>query len=253
MTDLNSSSFWEDDPDLWDTVFFAGVALPGLARVTATHGRKLDSKSPAGSDGATITDKGYKPSIVEITLRIWEREQFEQWKIIAPTLTYRSAPPENRRTENARILQRVNAQRTVINQSAFEVEVNLRTQSEFNQEVNDLPTAEQIIAAETARTQSINARARSLARHDVDISHPALDTIQVHRVYVEEVSVPTPQGEGVYEIKIKCIESRPPTLRLSSTVAAPRGSFAAGVNTAFSQATPTTPATAPSRNGGAAP
>lgn len=250
MTD--TSSFWDDDPDLWDTVFFAGVALPGLARVTGSHGRKLDVKSPAGSDGATVTDKGYKPSSVEITLRIWTREQFETWKIIAPTLTYRQEPYNGAaRTENARILQRVNAQRTVINQSGLEVEAGLRTGSEFDSEVSSLPTAQQIIADETARTQSMNARVRRLTRHDVDISHPALDTIQVHRVYVEEVGVPTQQGEGVYEIKIKCIESKPPTFRPTSTVTAPGRSFAAGVTTAFDS--PTAPATAPSRNGAAAP
>lgn len=248
---MDFSPFWEDDPDLWDTVYLANVALPGLARVTATHGRKLDSKSPAGSDGATITDKGFKPATVEITLRIWTKEQLDAWRVMAPTLTYRQEPYNGAvGSQNARIAASARTALLNIQQSESEAATGFLSQDASNTEIAAIPTAEQIIASETARTRSINARVRRLARHDVDISHPALDTIQVHRVYVEEVSAPTPQAEGVYEIKIKCLESRSPTFRPTSTVTAPSRGFDVGIQTAWSPATPTS---APSHNGGAGP
>lgn len=69
---------WFENPGAWDTVFLGGdqQAIPGLCAVKAKLGRKLDSKGPAGSDGANIRDKGYKLAEVEVTVTLWTEEQW---------------------------------------------------------------------------------------------------------------------------------------------------------------------------------
>jgi hypothetical protein len=85
--------FWEDEPDIWDEIIFDGFAMPGLAIVSASIGRKIDTKSASGSDGATLTDKGYEPGKVDIKLVLWTREQLEDYLRVRP----RRRPNEPRR------------------------------------------------------------------------------------------------------------------------------------------------------------
>ena len=217
VNDLEFSVFWDDDPELWDTVYLAGSALPGVASVTGGHGRKLDVKSAPGRNGARIVDKGYEPAKVEIALRMWTKEQLLAWYRLAPTLTFRREPPPASRSARSR---------SKVEEAALE-------------------------DARTVLTDSVVqgvSRARRLERHDVEIGHPALDTIGVHRVYIDEVSVPVKVASGVYEVKIKAIESRPPTASSSRAVTASTAgqSFSTGIQTAFD-------AQPPSSNGGSAP
>ncbi|HEY2408845.1 MAG TPA: hypothetical protein VGI10_22725 [Polyangiaceae bacterium] len=60
----------------WDFVILQGILIPGLAKVRVSKGRKLDIKQPPGSHGATITDRGYKPAAVEISLTIFTARQW---------------------------------------------------------------------------------------------------------------------------------------------------------------------------------
>jgi hypothetical protein len=250
-TDLDISIFWDDSADLWDTVFLGAEPLPGIARVTGSHGRKLDVKSPPGRNGATITDKGYQPAKVEITLKLWEKAQLEAWFRIAPTLTYRREPPvrgtsststskSRAARDNARALAQANETRDRL----VELSNSGIADDNLQKEVNAIEAEDRL------RTQRSSARGRALERHDFEISHPALDTIQVHRVYIEEVGIPTPTSTpGVYEVKIKAIESRAPSTGSTRSV---RGgttagqSFATGIRTAFD-------ARGPSGSGGAGP
>ncbi len=66
---------FENPPNPWDYVALNGVVLPGIAKVKVGKGRKLDVKLPPASHGATITDRGYKPAPVEITLTQWTPSQ----------------------------------------------------------------------------------------------------------------------------------------------------------------------------------
>jgi len=223
MADLDVSIFWDDSPDIWDAVYLSGNALPGLARVSATHGRKLDTKSAPGANGARIVDKGYQPAKVDITLKLWTKEQLEAWFRIAPTLTYRREPPSVTRATAAAPL----ADKAVAPKTQQEVQAKLLSKESV------------------ASNAGTSARARALVRHDFDIAHPALDTLQIHRVYIEEVSTPTPSGQGIYEVKIKAIESKAPRASSSRSVGAD-SSFANGIPTAFD-------ATPPTSRGAAAP
>jgi hypothetical protein len=222
--DLEFSLFWDESPDLWDTVYLAGDAMPGVASVSASHGRKLDVKSAPGSNGARIVDKGYEPAKVEITLKLWTKEQLMAWYRIAPTLTYRREPPTTR-SEGA-------------TRPAVPTPKAIAAKSEQNAQAK-LREKETIAPRPTRRS----TRAGRLERHDVEIGHPALDTIQVHRVYIQEVTAPSGSG-GVYEVKIKAIESRVPrSVGTRSVTRTDTGQ--AGLQTTFTDT--------PSGSGGSAP
>lgn len=254
-TDMDISLFWDDSPDLWDTVFLDGRALPGVARVSASHGRKLDVKSAPGANGARIVDKGYEPAKVEITLKLWSSEQFREWMLLAPTLTFRREPPARRAsaapTRTAGTKQSKNpALERQAERELRRVQRDTETLTRYSDELTRRGTARDqqdplLDRRWNELQQRRSGRARSLERHDFEITHPALDTIQVHRVYIEEVSTPKPAGAGIYEVTIKAVESKEPRSTASRTVQQGAVS-AADVPIAFG-------ATAPSQSGGAAP
>lgn len=247
MADLDISLFWDDSPDLWDTVLLGGDPLPGIARVTATHGRKLDSKSAPGSNGARIIDKGFQPAKVDITLKLWTKEQLETWFRLAPTLTYRREPPRTARDgadeagRRARARQLTQGEGALVSSVLTGVSASLAAQGASEQEIVRKQDAEVAAAlAEYRRSSGGSTRARSLERHDLDISHPALDALQIRRVYIEEVSTPNPTSiPGAYEVKIKAIESTAPS-RASSRSVSPSttGTFATGIQTVFGASDP---------------
>lgn len=83
---MASLPFWYDQPDAWDTAILGGNTLPGLADVKVTKGRKLDVKQSPGTHGATLTDQGYKPAKVTITLTLHTAEQWAAFQAMAPSL-----------------------------------------------------------------------------------------------------------------------------------------------------------------------
>lgn len=90
--DVFSVPFWGDDPDAWGSLVLDETLVLGLAVVDVSIGRKIESKSPAGSDGATVRDKGYEPGRVTITLSLWEREHFVSFQGLLPRINPRSRP-----------------------------------------------------------------------------------------------------------------------------------------------------------------
>lgn len=74
--DVFSVPWWGDDPDAWGSLVLDETLVLGLAVVDVSLGRKIESKSAAGSDGATVRDKGYEAARLTITLSLWEREHF---------------------------------------------------------------------------------------------------------------------------------------------------------------------------------
>lgn len=241
MADLDISIFWDESPDLWDTLYLGGSPLPGLASVSATHGRKLDAKSAPGTNGARIVDKGYQPAKVDITLKLWTKEQLETWFRLAPTLTYRREPPRasaaaaQTKAAAERARQQAMGEALVAQNVLYQTSVQLAAAGATEQDIVAKQQAQLAIAR--GNTGQGSRRARSLERHDFDISHPALDTIQVHRVYIEEVSTPNPAGKGIYEVKIKALESKAPSV--SATRSVETGPWTNGIQTAWDVPTPT--------------
>jgi len=78
--------YWEDAPELWDTVRIAGENLPGNAKVTGDVVRKLTKSNAKGVDGATITDDGADPTDIEIEIVLATREQWKAYQRIVPLL-----------------------------------------------------------------------------------------------------------------------------------------------------------------------
>lgn len=262
-TDIELSIHWEEDSALWDTVYLAGAPLPGLATVSGAHGRKLDVKSAPGRNGARIIDKGYEPAKIEITLRMWTPEHLDDWFGIAATLTYRREPPPTRRatgTSRSKAQAAAEARRVLV-AASDELTVREAIAEELDRtgattaEIESKTTAQLAQLAEQRRRRGTQSqRARRLERHDIEISHPALDTININRVYIDEVTIPQATSvKGVFEVKIKAIESRAPTTTRSRAVGSSSASastagqsFATGIRTAFD-------VPSPSSNGGSAP
>lgn len=83
---------WWDDPqgrDQWDYVYIAGTPLPCAGFPEAEPGRKIDTKSAPGSDGARYTDKGLEPATVKIGVKLWTEFHLEVWDEITGRLMAR--------------------------------------------------------------------------------------------------------------------------------------------------------------------
>jgi hypothetical protein len=70
----------------WDTATLGGSPLPGLVRVEAEPGRKLDVRTTPASDGATIVDQGFEPANPKIKITIWTQAQWSQLQLIITKL-----------------------------------------------------------------------------------------------------------------------------------------------------------------------
>jgi hypothetical protein len=88
--------FWEDDPSAWDSLSIADIGFLGLVEVDVKIGRKLDTRSAPGADGATVRDKGYEPAKVKLTLTCWDREGYTSLVAILDELNPRTNPNRRR-------------------------------------------------------------------------------------------------------------------------------------------------------------
>lgn len=64
----------------WDIVVLAGFPFTGVAAVTGDSTRKIEVKRLRGSDGAVITDAGYEPARLTISLMLGTLQAFEDLK-----------------------------------------------------------------------------------------------------------------------------------------------------------------------------
>lgn len=97
LSDLILVPWWEDADSGadWETVTINGTQWAGLAKVSgAGIGRKLDVKSPGGSDGARIRDKGYEPGRFEITFTLWTEAHLQALGALIPAIHPRRAGRE---------------------------------------------------------------------------------------------------------------------------------------------------------------
>lgn len=73
--------------DPWDEVRLgSNEPLPGVARVSGSFSRKVDVALSPGTDGSTLTDLGYQPASIEITLTMWTNIQLVEWEGLLPKL-----------------------------------------------------------------------------------------------------------------------------------------------------------------------
>lgn len=70
----------------WDVCTLGSNRLPGLAKLRIRKGRKLDKKRPPGAHFATVTDQGYNPAELELTLIIWTPLQWDTFQDMMPVL-----------------------------------------------------------------------------------------------------------------------------------------------------------------------
>lgn len=78
--------FWNDNALEWDVLMLGGEPWPGVCTVATTVKRALDKQKIKGSDGANLVDQGYEPAKVQITLRLWLREQWTELERLLPTI-----------------------------------------------------------------------------------------------------------------------------------------------------------------------
>ena len=75
-----------DSPSAWDTLWVAGVPLPGKALVQGARKIKVDQRDAAGTDGSTLTFLGRDSSEITVKLEIWTADQLAEWAKMAPKL-----------------------------------------------------------------------------------------------------------------------------------------------------------------------
>lgn len=88
--------FWgsgnEDSYDIltesspWDEVGLGGYTLYGRCTVRGSFSRKIDLKNAPGSDGGTLTDLGYEPARIDITLQLWTADHWQTWQQVASAI-----------------------------------------------------------------------------------------------------------------------------------------------------------------------
>lgn len=68
-------------PSEWDTFRVAGVALPGIAKVTGcVDASKLDVPKGSGTSGATINYQGRDTKTFKVELTLMTAEELDEWE-----------------------------------------------------------------------------------------------------------------------------------------------------------------------------
>lgn len=84
--------FWGTRPDaaegplypgnVWDTLFFWEMQVPGICRVQATLGEKVDEQKGSGTDGAVVFCRGRLPGVIRIDIELWTPDQWRRWGVV---------------------------------------------------------------------------------------------------------------------------------------------------------------------------
>lgn len=86
-----SIPFWGDSPEVWDTVIFDGLPLPGTCVVGGkAYEVKTDHKKPPGTHGASVTTLGRHPAEPEFKLTLWMPEHLRNFAAIMDSFIPRS-------------------------------------------------------------------------------------------------------------------------------------------------------------------
>ncbi len=71
----------------WDLIIIADLEFLGFAELTGGVSRDIQVNKPKGSDGATITDNGYKPAQISVTLKLVTQLDWDEYQeILLPAI-----------------------------------------------------------------------------------------------------------------------------------------------------------------------
>lgn len=82
---------WDSDPGLWQTLQINGGDVPGVTKIEATIGRKLEEKKGRGADGARIIDKGLELAKIKATVTFWTTDHWTSMEDLIDKLAARTA------------------------------------------------------------------------------------------------------------------------------------------------------------------
>jgi hypothetical protein len=88
------TDFWvsEDARTAWDTLYLGGELWPGVSNVEASSERGVNVAKPRDrSKDPTLTDNGYEPGSIKVTIKIWTEEQWEKLNEIVPRFSPRKS------------------------------------------------------------------------------------------------------------------------------------------------------------------
>lgn len=71
----------------WDLIIIADLEFLGFAELTGGVSRDIQVNKPKGADGATITDNGYKPAQISVTLKLVTQLDWDEYQeILLPAI-----------------------------------------------------------------------------------------------------------------------------------------------------------------------
>jgi hypothetical protein len=198
-----------DNPERWDTVFFDGSPLPGIAKVNVDAARKMDSRSAPGANGARLLDKGQEPAKVTIVVRMWLEEHFAEWARVMPSLHYREerVRPTAAQIEAATTAAR-DAARAAADAAALRGIGALGTANEAAATATALRLSRAAAALRAAGPRSVRPKdGIRRERRASTIEHPQCAFHGISLVYVERISSPHPE-RGILEVTLTCLEAQ---------------------------------------------
>jgi hypothetical protein len=187
--------FWDDAPGAWDTLSLGGQTMPGLATVQGRVGRKMDTRSRPGADGARVRDRGYEPARLEIHVKVWTPEQLRELINLLAQLHPRNVTPPST-ADGSRAERRVQrAAQQVADAKAAADEGPLPSVAESISNRQEIARLEGELAEARAAAARIRNQPRPRAtRTPVDIAHPVTDVLGIRRVYVTGIKLPELSG-----------------------------------------------------------
>lgn len=204
QTPSSGVPFWGEDPISWDTVFIAGVRLPGLAKVTGNTKRRHVKKNVPGKHGSTVTFTGDEPTEFTVTVRLWTPEHLADFAKVVQFL--KSLKPVEETTE------------TVSTKSARPSASN---GASFSSASSGSGFVSYDVGFETTKQTVKKVRV-----NPVSVSHPALALHGIASAFVTEIGLLSESGgrdgSGVYESRLACIECMPDALRQNGGVVTPK-------------------------------
>jgi len=215
--------FWDEAPEAWDTLSLGGLTLPGVATVSGQAGRKMDTRSRPGADGARVRDRGYEPARLQIQIKTWTKDQLAELEAaIAELHPRRVTQPSTHAEQRA--------------ERAYQRERQRQAESGKAPTRADKTQLQRLKRAALAARDAPRPRGR---RTPVDIAHPATAIMGIRRVYVTGVKVPE-LHEGVFKTTLTAIEWTPsprtaPSPSTASASSASGGAGGADMQTAFEQ------------------
>jgi hypothetical protein len=83
--------FWS----VWDKMTIGGLEVPGHVEVHGRKTRRTDVRSAAGNSLASLTNLGYDPTEIDITITLWTPGQFADYEVLLAKVQPKPLPPKS--------------------------------------------------------------------------------------------------------------------------------------------------------------